>query len=193
MSKQSFSFMESIIAIGALVTSSAAVYIAYDQAGVMHTEQRASVLPALQIDKFDLDEGSTVNVGFNVENAGVGPAFIQSATLTNKGEAIEGQEHLTSDLPNPSGLPEGLAVVVEPMTGRVIAPGVMKQAILLRWKSDSLDPISRRAIYTKTDGLALEICFCDTLKNCWVSRSEARAHPKQVSGACPIPKKGGLF
>jgi hypothetical protein len=193
MSKQSFSFMESIIAIGALVTSSAAVYIAYDQAGVMHTEQRASVLPALQIDKFDLDEGSTINVGFNVENAGVGPAFIQSATLTNKGEPVEGQEHLTSDLPNPRGTPDGLAVIIEPMTGRVIAPGVMKQAMLLRWASDSLEPIQRSSIYTKTDGLALEICFCDTLKNCWVAKSESRAHPKPISGACPAPKKGGLF
>lgn len=189
MSKQSFSFMESIIAIGALVTSSAAVYIAWDQAGVMHTEQRASVLPALQIDKFDLDEGSTISVGFNVENAGVGPAFIQSATLSNKGEAIEGQEHLTSDLPQPNEL----SVAIEPMTGRVIAPGVMKQAMLLRWRSDALEPTSRSAIYTKTDGLALEVCFCDTLKNCWVAKSESRAHPKQISGACPAPKKGGLF
>jgi hypothetical protein len=189
MSKQSFSFMESIIAIGALVTSSAAVFIAWDQASVMHTEQKASVLPAIQIDRFDLDEGATISFGFNVENAGVGPAFIQSATLTNKGEAVEGQEHLTSDLPNPSGLSDGLTVTIEPMTGRVIAPGVMKQAMLLRWKSDMLEPTSRSAIYAKTDGLALEICYCDTLKNCWTSKSDQKTHPKSV-GSCPKPKEG---
>jgi hypothetical protein len=192
MSKQSFSFMESIIAIGALVTSSAAVYIAWDQANVMHTEQKATVLPAIQIDRFELDEGSTVSVGFNIENAGVGPAFLQSATLTNKSEAVQGQEHLTSELPYASEL----SVAIEQMSGRVLAPGVQKQAMLLRWRSDPLEPSSRSQIYTKTDGLALEVCYCSTLgirggsqDQCWISKSGQRAHPKVVA-KCSVPKEG---
>jgi hypothetical protein len=187
MSKQSFSFMESIIAIGALVTSSAAVFIAWDQASVMHVEQHATVLPAIQIDRFELDEGSTISVGFNVENAGVGPAFIQSAVLTNKvnkkDEPVEGQEHLAGELPG------GMTLAVEPMEGRVIAPGVQKQALLMRWRSDPLEPTDRTSIYVKTDGLALEICYCSTLNRCWTSKSGQKTHPKSVS-ACPKPKEG---
>jgi hypothetical protein len=183
MSKQSFSFMESIIAVGALVTSSAAVFIAWDQANVMHVEQHASVLPAIQIDRFELDEGSTISVGFNIENAGVGPAFIQSAVLSNKGEALEGQEHLAGELPG------GMNASIEPMEGRVIAPGVQKQALLMRWRSDPLEPTDRTGIYVKTDGLALEVCYCSTLNRCWTSKSGQKTHPKSV-GACPKPKQG---
>ena len=187
MSKQSFSFMESIIAIGALVTSSAAVYIAWDQAGVMHSEQHLSVMPAIQIDRFELDEGASVTVGFNIENAGVGPAFLKSATLSKKGEPIEGQEHLASEVPL------GVVPTFSQMSGRVLAPGVMKQALTMQWRADALEPGQKSEIYTKTDGLALEICYCSTLNRCWVSKSNTREHPKQLPGACPAPKKGGLF
>jgi hypothetical protein len=190
MSKQSFSFMESIIAIGALVTSSAAVYIAWDQAGVMHTEQRAGVLPALQIDSFETEDNSNIYFGFNVENAGVGPAFLYSATLSKKEGALEGEEHLRNEMPPAFGF----LAETEPMSGRVIAPGVSKQAVKLTWRVDPGDlNEEKRKINVATGDLALEICYCDTLKNCWTNKSGASAHPKQISGACPAPKKGGLF
>ena len=190
MSKQSFSFMESIIAVGALVTSSAAVYIAYDQASVMHTEQRATVLPALQIDSFGSADNANIYFGFNVENAGVGPAFLYSATLSKKEGPLEGEEHLRSEMPPAFGF----SAETEPMSGRVIAPGVSKQALKLTWRVDALENADeKRKINVATDDLVLEICYCDTLKNCWTSKSGASSHPKQLSGACPAPKKGGLF
>src|SRR5689334_14879997 len=187
---KTFSFMEGIIAIGALVTSATAVYIAYDQASVMHTEQRATVLPALQIDSFETEDNANIYFGFNVENAGVGPAFLYSATLSQKEGPLEGEEHLRNEMP------QGLKFTVEtePMSGRVIAPGVSKQALKLTWQVDPQEHSEElRKINVATGDLALEICYCDTLKNCWQAKSGSSSHPKPVSGACPMPKKGGLF
>ena len=81
MSKQSFSWLEGVITVGALVTSAAAVYIAWDQANTMRVEQHASVLPAIQIDRFEEFSNAGLIIGFTVENAGVGPAFIRKAHL----------------------------------------------------------------------------------------------------------------
>jgi hypothetical protein len=156
----------------------------------MRADQAAAVLPAIQIDRFELDEGATVSIGFNIENAGVGPAFLQSATLSNNGEPVQGQEHLTSQLP-PGEQPGDLSVAVEQMSGRVVAPGVSKQALLLRWRSDSLNPTSRSELYTKTDNLAFEVCYCSTFNKCWISKSGQRTHPKEVD-KCVVPK-AGLF
>jgi hypothetical protein len=187
---KTFSFMEGIIAIGALVTSSTAVYIAYDQAGVMHSEQRATVLPALQIDSFEAEDNANIYFGFNVENAGVGPAFLYSATLSKKEGLLEGEEHLRNEMPPALKF----STATEPMSGRVIAPGVSKQALKLTWEVDPAEHAEElRKINVATGDLALEICYCDTLKNCWTAKSGARVHPKPISGACPAPKKGGLF
>src|SRR5262245_36431493 len=151
---KTFSFMEGIIAIGALVTSSTAVYIAYDQASVMHSEQRATVLPAIQIDSFQTEDNNMLYFGFNVENAGVGPAFLYSATLSKKEGPLEGEEHLRNEMPAAFGL----EVETEPMSGRVIAPGVSKQALRLKFRVDPMENSEeKRKVNVATGDLALEI------------------------------------
>lgn len=184
MSKQSFSLLEGVIALGALVTSSAAVYIAWDQAQTMRVEQHASVLPALQIDRFEEDEGASVSVGFTVENAGVGPAFVMSATLTNDDQQMAGYENLAGVVPS------GMEMSVEPLSGRVIAPGDEQTALRMRWRADPMETADTKGdIYVATDKLAMEICYCSTLQRCWISKSNQREHPKQVD-SCKKTKEG---
>jgi hypothetical protein len=157
----------------------------------MHTEQAASVLPAIQIDEFSREDNVTLYYGFNVENAGVGPAFLHSATLLVDGKPVEGQEHLASVLPQAFGL----KIETEPMAGRVIAPGVAKQAIEFAWRIDPLQddgsngPDVKRKINVATGTLGLEICYCSTLNKCWTSKSKQRTHAKEVA-SCPAPKEG---
>ena len=118
MSKQSFSVLEGVITAGALITSAAAVYIAWDQAQVMHAEQHAQVFPAIQIDPIDsYTNGDGVKLGFTVENAGVGPAFIHHAQLVSKGEAFTGYEQVAGMVPS------GVDITFQQLTGRVISPG----------------------------------------------------------------------
>ncbi len=185
MSKQSFSLLEAIIAVGALVTSSAAVFIAWDQAQIMRTEQQAAVLPVLQLDRYEKSNGATIDVGFKVVNAGVGPAFIMSATVTQDGQKVAGYEELSALVPS------GMRLDYESMSGRVLAPGAGDDALHMTWPADMM-AASPQAIYTSTDGLAMEMCYCSTLGRCWVSKSSQRVHPKSVA-KCDPPGKEGQF
>jgi hypothetical protein len=174
-----------VIAVGALVASAVAVFIAWDQAQIARVQRDASILPAIQIDRFEQDEGASVSVGFDVENAGVGPAFIKSAVLTDEGEPVSGYEHLAGVVP------PGMNLDAEQLSGRTIAPGVEKTVLRMRWPMDPMEGAPKRDIFVKTDGLALSVCYCSTLDQCWTARSGDRARPKSVA-TCPEPE-GGLF
>ncbi len=186
MSKESFSAMEVVIAVGALVTSTAAVYIAWDQAKTMHVEQHASVFPAIQIDPFNSHENGTgLQLGWNVENAGVGPAFIRSARLYQGDTPLTGYEELNSIVPT------GADIQFKQLTGRVIAPGVAKDALTLSWRSLVIPRETVNSAYASTDDWRLEVCYCSTLDRCWISESGQRVHPQRVD-ACTT-YEDGLF
>jgi len=173
------------IALGALVASAAAVFIAWDQAETAKVQKDASVLPAIQIDRFEKDEGASVSVGFDVQNAGIGPAFMKSATLRDGDEELQGYEHLSGVVP------PGMRMDVEQLTGRTLAPGVEQSALTMRWSTDPLEGAPKDRIYVATENLSLEICYCSTLDKCWVAKSGDRKQPKPVE-ACQEPE-GGLF
>ncbi len=186
MSKESFSAMEVVIAVGALVTSAAAVYIAWDQAKTMHIEQHASVFPAIQIDPVNTHEnGHGLQLGWTVENAGVGPAFIHSARLYQGDTALTGYEELNALLPN------GVDIQFKQLTGRVLAPGIGKEALTLSWRSLVLPRETIDRAYASTGDWAMEVCYCSTLDRCWTSRSGQRTHPQPIN-ECP-QYKDGLF
>ena len=187
MSKQSFSAMEVVIAIGALTTSAAAVYIAWDQAQTMRVEQHASVFPAIQIDPISAyTNGNGVKVGFDVENAGVGPAFIKSAQIRANGERLAGFEEVTRRVPH------GVDIQAEQLTGRVLAPGVSQEALTLSWREIVMTTEKLNDIYAATDGWEMEVCYCSTLHRCWISRSGQRTEPGKVD-VCPALPDVGLF
>ena len=186
MSTETFSWLEGIIAAGALVTSAAAVYIAWDQAETMRVEQHASVFPAIQIDPFNSHEnGSGLQLGWTVENAGVGPAFIRSARLYQGETPLIGYEELNSIVPT------GADIQFKQLTGRVIAPGVAKDALTLSWRSLVIPRETVNSAYASTDDWRLEVCYCSTLDRCWISKSGQRVHPQRVD-ACTT-YEDGLF
>ncbi len=187
MSKQSFSVLEGVITAGALVTSAAAVYIAWDQAQVMHTEQHAQVFPAIQIDPIEsYTNGDGVKLGFVVENAGVGPAFIGSARLLANDAPLNGYEEISSLVPS------GVDIDFQQLTGRVVSPGDSREAMTLHWRDMLIPTAKLDRIYASTDGWKLEVCYCSTLDRCWISTSGSRTHPARIE-ACPANNDTGLF
>jgi hypothetical protein len=177
--------LNAALALSAVIISGAAAYIAWDQAQTAKVQKDASVLPAIQIDRFEDDEGATISVGFDVQNAGVGPAFMKSATLRDGGEELQGYEHLSGVVPM------GMEMDTEQLTGRTLAPGIELVALRMRWSSDAPEGLPKDKIYVATDKMTLEVCYCSTLDKCWIAKSGDRAQPKPVE-ACPEPE-GGLF
>lgn len=186
MSKESFSVMEGVIAAGALITSAAAVFIAWDQAKTMRVEQHASVFPAIQVDPYARREVDGIYVGFTVENAGVGPAFIRSARLLNEQDALTGYEEITRLVPG------RVDIKFEQLTGRTLAPGVSRDALQLHWNGLAMPTELENAAYASTGDMRMEVCYCSTLDRCWISTSGDRIHPQRVD-TCPDASKDGLF
>ncbi|MBB36494.1 MAG: hypothetical protein CME88_18210 [Hirschia sp.] len=187
MSKQSFSLLEGVITVGALVTSAAAVYIAWDQAQTMRVEQHASVFPAIQIDPIEgYSNGGGLTVGFSVENAGVGPAFIGHAKLYKGATPLLGYEEITRIVPS------DVDIQFEQLTGRVLAPGVSRNALKLHWREFAIPQEKIDGVYTSTSDWSMEVCYCSTLDRCWISRSGQRVHPHRVE-TCDQPDETGLF
>jgi len=106
--------LNTALGISAVAISAAAAFIAWDQAQTAKVQKDASVLPAIQIDRFENDEGASISVGFDVENAGIGPAFMRSATLRDGDEELQGYEHLSGVVPL------GMKLDVEQLTGRTL-------------------------------------------------------------------------
>ena len=177
--------LNTALGISAVAISAAAAFIAWDQAQTAKVQKDASILPAIQIDRFETDEGASVSVGFDVQNAGIGPAFMRSATLRDGDEELQGYEHLSGIVPM------GMKLDVEQLTGRTLAPGVEQTALRMRWSTDPMEGAPKDRIFVATDKLSLEICYCSTLEKCWVAKSGDRSQPKSVD-VCPEPE-GGLF
>ena len=77
---------EMLIAVCAVISSIAAVYIAWDQARVMRSQEKADVWPILQT-THQTDVGENGNIyAFELRNAGVGPALIDNYLIRIPGE-----------------------------------------------------------------------------------------------------------
>ena len=76
---------EMLIAVCAVMTSVVALFIAWYQTQVMRGQQEAQVWPMVQLTHETDFNGESVSYAIAVENAGVGPALIDSFAITMPG------------------------------------------------------------------------------------------------------------
>jgi hypothetical protein len=94
---------ETFGAIGAIIVSVAALFVAWDQAVVMRRQQHASVWPFATAD-VNINQDETGNyMEIMLENPGVGPAIIRSGTIMVDGAPVHRLRELVTTM-----LPEGL-------------------------------------------------------------------------------------
>ena len=70
--------IEFFIAVCALLTSIAAIWLAWDQSRVMRAQQHGAVFPVLQVDGYVRNSPQSTAVGIEIRNSGVGPALIEA-------------------------------------------------------------------------------------------------------------------
>jgi hypothetical protein len=91
-SSRKFFSIEIIIGIMATIVSCCALYMSYEQTKIFRSQQHASVWPRVEWSwSSDYDEAHPERGRFelNVENAGIGPALIQSVQFIYKGKDYE--------------------------------------------------------------------------------------------------------
>lgn len=168
--------VEFLVAICALLTSVAAVYMAWDQGRVLRAQQHGSVYPVLQVDGYASNDGAFSSLGINVRNSGVGPALIESVALQINGEDVEGfGDYLDTIAP-------GYELSWSAVTGRALAAGETVTPIDMRWPVDQFTQDTLRSVSTDAQGWALKICYCSVFDRCWQTSEIGQSRASRVDG-----------
>jgi hypothetical protein len=160
----------SLVGLLALVVAGYTAYIQRQQV-------RAQVWPYLISGNNDLAQALTVS------NKGVGPALVRSVQVTVDGKPQVDWDHVLVAL----GM-QPHDYIMTTINQGVLSPGEDLQAI--RFPDDRL----WKQFHDATSGrVAIDICFCSTLGDCWVSINEKVIGPKSMPlqlhvkpvGKCP--------
>ncbi|MBN03122.1 hypothetical protein [Ponticaulis sp.] len=187
---------EMLIAICAVISSIAAVFIAWDQARVMRSQEKADVWPILQLQHNTSTPAGGALYEFDVQNAGVGPALIEDYLIR-----IPGREDtrsfdemvryfITDSLEETYGLP---AYSNQALRGRVIRQGDSVRTIGAEWLgAEGLERDFLSAVQSFLDGTRqpaeVFVCYCSILDDCWVSTSAGHAlRPIEVNSCEALP------
>lgn len=168
--------VEFLVAICALIASSMAVYMAWDQGRVMRAQQHGAAFPVLQVDGYVSRRGNNTAVGIELRNSGVGPALIESA------EFFVGEDSSEPFHREVMGLPDGFELSWSAIVGRALAPGESVTPVDMVWPEGELDTEDVRNISRDSQTWRLEICYCSVFKRCWKTQKIGR------SRAVPVDK-----
>ncbi|WP_100658697.1 hypothetical protein [Alteromonas flava] len=178
--------LQDIASFVAVLVAVVALYVGWDQSRIIRNQQHADVYPVVEIkSQFvtkTLDDGKQYRMlQLDLLNAGVGPAFIESAKWKIGDNTIK---H-TADLAN--ALPQNLSPAAEyqgSVSGFVLAPGnsenVWQVAFPLDEQSKALTDVFMQDFWA----MDLEVCYCSLYERCWVSDyNAATPRPREVA-AC---------
>jgi len=179
---------ETFGAIGAIVVSVAALFVAYDQAVVMRVQQHAAVIPIVMVDmSIHQDEEANI-VDLSIENVGVGPAMIFSATPALGDQPLDRWTDLSQQLFGDDA-PEATQLSASTAT-TVLAAGEAATVLGIRWaRSEEGDATLIRLAQEIGLGtappLSIDICYCSVLERCWIAGGADENFPAPADQCTP--------
>jgi hypothetical protein len=179
---------ETVAALAALVTSVAAVYIAWQETRIMREQQHASVIPIVSSGVgISNSAGDRPELRFHLENAGVGPALIQNVTMRLGGEPLNSWSALEAAV-----LPEALHGAsdfeVNRLENHVLQAGRTVSVLVVQWPpteetEQAISGFFEDVVSGSRKVPVLEACYCSVFERCW--RTVPDSQPRQVD-ACPV-------
>ena len=148
----------------ALAVSVFALAIGAWQTRLMQSQARASVWPHLEV-------GYTYNTntdenGFlwRIDNNGVGPARIESGTLTLDGKPMKHWRDVLLAL----GFTGQMRVSTSSLAGEVIPPSLNRETAIetIRINQREVASVFKEAV----PRFKMEICYCSVYDDCWIAR-----------------------
>ncbi len=164
---------EMLIAVCAVITSVVALFIGWSQTQVMRGQQQAEVWPMIQLTHETDFNGDSVSYAIAVENAGVGPALIDSFTITIPGQPATTDFYELVDYMVALDVGEPYTAF-RSLDGRVIRQGTTINAIKASWDStdESRAALQRRLtqfVSGEEESAVVFVCYCSILEDCWIS------------------------
>jgi len=137
-----------------------------EQTRLMQSQSRASVWPYVAIGYSINDEGESRGYTWQVSNDGVGPARIESVTMTLDGKPVRRWRELFRALFGEADVPATFSQVY----GRVLPPSTNRETTI-----DALhltDMAQAKAFFAAQDRIEMTICYCSVYDDCWIARKQ---------------------
>jgi hypothetical protein len=134
------------------------------QTRLMQSQARAGVWPYLSIGYSIDDAGENPGYAFEIDNDGVGPARIESVTMTLDGKPVGTWREIFhaffGDAP--------VSATYSKIYGKVLPPNTNRETTI---EALHLSDIGQaRAFYAAQDRLEMTICYCSVYDDCWLAR-----------------------
>lgn len=156
----------------ALAVSVFALAIGTWQTRLMQSQARASVWPYLTIG-YTYSNNVDIN-GFiwTIDNNGVGPARVQSVTLSLDDKPTRHWDEVLAAF----GVPKRPSMATTSLAGAVIPPSLNRETTIaaIRVHNRELAALFKEAV----GRFRMEICYCSVYDDCWIARwQQSRADP----------------
>ncbi|MFT3806324.1 hypothetical protein [Arenimonas sp.] len=185
-----------MIAICALVTSIASIYLTISQGDDMQRLVQAQSWPFLGMSTGNTSKNEITGlhepvITLELENLGVGPAKIQTLELSYDGKPVTSSYELLRtccmDATDGERVPgtEQSPILTSPVVNRVLRAG--QTTTLFRWARPTEDDRAWNRLNKARFVLKHKICYCSVFDECWTSDLETtNATPV---AACPAVDK----
>jgi hypothetical protein len=138
-----------------------------EQTRLMQQQARAGVWPYLSIGYALVADGDKRGYTWRIDNDGVGPARIESVTLTLDGKPLEHWKDvfraLYGDVPVPATYSQIYGKVLPPSTNRETTI----EAVHLS------DPEQAKTFFEAQSRFEMSICYCSVYDDCWIARRQS--------------------
>ncbi len=156
---------EMLVGISAVVIGVCALGVSLYETSLMREEQRASVVPLLELSRsYYFDGGdpdpSNWRLSLHAENVGIGPARIADFRVTVDGEPMKSWDKAMQAL---IGRDDPIAYGQSTVNGRTIPPDRVVEMFDLRNAELAAE------IYAEFHRLDFEACFCSVFDECWTT------------------------
>ncbi len=147
----------------ALAVSIFALAIGAWQTRLMQTQARASVWPHLEVGytyNSNVDENGFI---WRIDNNGVGPARIETVTLTLDGKPMQNWPQVLQAL----GFKGERRVSTTSLAGEVIPPSLNRETAIetIRVNERETALVFKNAV----DRFRMDICYCSVYDDCWIA------------------------
>jgi len=145
---------ETFVAVAALVVSISAVVVGIYEASLQRYHDRAEVWPHLEIQVFTKETGAQIDL----ENSGIGPALVQSVTVTVDGKPMSSWREVLRSLNNADPVPFGNYTAV----GHGLRPGDRLSLIAMPI------PDMPHDFWNSIGRVGVSVCYASVFEQYWI-------------------------
>jgi hypothetical protein len=184
--------LELAVATAALITSVTSIWLSLSQGDDMARLVQAQSWPYLEYESSNTGNNGAPEIDIMVRNAGVGPAKVESFSISHDGKPAKGWASLIAACCVPDGTPRDKPLDLPALTDHRMISSKLIERVLR--PSDSVTLLhlpktdANAALWSKLDAarfeLAFSVCYCSVFDECWIS--DLRSTKQQRVKACPV-------